>query len=154
MQLVNLNQLLDLLRVDDINRQTEEELRVGSEFATIWPGSIDTLNDYRRKRSCGTCKYRLMELFQEDPANTQKFFARVWTTGNAQLDIAGSRARAVPVRESSRSTPTLIAGEVMDIDDTPEAYAALIADLQIQRKRYTGLTVRELQPGTVRVYFF
>ncbi len=150
---INLNSVLDLLRVAQVATLTEREMEVGAAFLSLWPSRGETLNSFRRTPNCGSCKHTLLEVLSEDPGRVKAFLKKIDPGQEYVVDVAASLpvgvARPINAHENKS-----MAGEVRDIEDTPEAYGKCIQDIRLRGWRYIGLTVRPLEPGRVRLYFY
>jgi hypothetical protein len=150
---VNLNTVLDMLRVNDFASQSEEDMRIGSAFVSLWPKEASTLNNFREKPRCGGCKGAMVELLAAEPGRVKAFLKRVSPGEEFTVDVASDIPHGTP-RARDPMGPKSVVGEVHDLDDSPEAYGKFIQEIRLRGGRYNGLAVRPLELGKVRVYFY
>lgn len=163
-RVLNLQQLLERMRVKDVSAPTEQETTVAAAFIKYWPRHGNTLNSYRRKPGCGSCKASLVGLFQDDPGRVKAMLKAIDPTEDWDVRLVDTSSPRKPERitrqgngrtdELRDQTVVSMIGQSFDIDDTKEAYAKFLADVRMRAGRYNGLTVRSLEPGRVRVYFY
>lgn len=120
---------------------------VSRHFLNLYPKSGNVLAKFRESPNCGTCKSAMKELLLQDPHRAAKFLSQI--TGGKEYQL-----QTEPTMKVVKPSPKYIAGQVRDIADTEEAYKNLIQELQAGSLRYTGLSVRSLGDGRVRVYFY
>jgi len=153
MQRVNLNTVLDMLRMKEPTAPTERELNTAAAYMYLWPNDGATLNKFRSSPNCGSCRAALIELLAADPGRVKAFLKRVNPTEEYTVDVEasgpiGRERAAMPAGQHS------VVGEVHDIADSAEAYGKFVKEIRLRGGRYSGLSVRQLEPGKVRIYFY
>lgn len=152
---VNLNTVLDFLRTPDVNNQSDEERRIGREFVKLWPQHGETLNKFRDKPGCGSCRHSMLDVLSEEPAKVGKLLRQINPDEDWSVDPTANRAVSTarpPMPVPAK--PNSLVGKSFDIPDTPEAYEQFMETQRRQGARYMGLAVRALESQMVRLYFF
>jgi len=148
---LNLNALIDRLKVGNQEAITQSEFEAGSIFVSLWPKEMGALNKFRQQPTCSSCRHSLLDVLSLDVGRTTAFAQRLFPGKEIQLDMGGSSASRM---SGGQALPKSIVGQVRDIEDTPEAYDRLLNEVRVAGGRYQGLTVRALVPGTIRIYFY
>lgn len=140
----------------------EDELK--TLFLELWPDQARHLASYRAKPGC-SCRGHLQEAMIKEPAKLATLLEALYRlrgktflkpeTGEI-MDASSPRPGSAAQAAVAARPPPLrhLQGQTRDIPDTPEAYAGLLKDLQKQGLRFTGLSVRQLDNGNLRVYFY
>lgn len=123
----------------------------------------EAMDAFLKKANCGNCRTTLMTIMAQQPDRLQQFVDAIdWAKflGRKPTDLKDAlpaRATAdAPVQpvQARRGRPVSIAGTTRDIDDTPEAYTAMMEHINGQNGYFSGLTVRVLPDTRLRVYFY
>lgn len=142
----------------------EDELQ--ALFLQLWPDQEKNLRSYRAKPGC-SCRGLIQQEMVKDLTKLQqlldalkrlrgKSFSKPEPGVPMDSPLVARQDVAQSFPAAGRQGPPLrhLQGQTRDIADTPAAYAELIKTLQGQGFRYAGLTVRALDNGHVRIYFY
>lgn len=165
---ITIEDLILFLKPSRAGQLTQAQSDVATRFNEVYsfPEARMALDAYIRRPDCGSCKRDLATILAQDKDRLKTFTSVIdwnrafrYTAPDEQDDLPGTDG---PVREpasaspwsSGRPRPTQMAGQFRDIPDTPEAYQQLLRELNTANARFSGLAVRDLQEGQIRVYFY
>ena len=142
---VPMGYLLDLLRVIDPEQPTPVEQERMGVFSALYAFAIDKLAAYQESPGCGTCRAELSEVFENDLNRANELLRRLDPSQDWRIVGQGASTQTQPRRD--------VAGSVIELDGSDEAYMNLIKDAARLHWRYRGLSVCP-SPNGVKVYFY
>ena len=142
--------LLGFLRPSNPQSPSPLELELIQRFNIEFPELQGDLFSYLTNTECG-CKARLVEALNRNPEQAEQLVRLIYK------DLPPGRPVpefAITVEDTTDpNTLTSIAGQVIDIEPTREAYRHQIRQLYAERKVYQGL-VLERSPDRWTLYFY
>ncbi len=142
---VYLHQVIRSLLCADVSAPTQVEEANKAAFLGIWPGLENDIDEYRKNHNC-SCRFKLMEAMRENRDGIQAYLRKINKQDEWQVDLS--------ITDSDRGRQRSARGFVRDIDDSEEAFMALLVEMTQARLRFMGLTVRDIGEGKIRVYFY
>lgn len=161
---LQLRDVIDIMKPAPGGQFTAAQDDLIARFHELYPfrEAEDALNAFLKRGNCSSCRTTLMTIMAQRPEQLQLFADAVdWgkLLGRKPQDLRD----ALPARETpdapahpvpARPTrPVSIAGTTRDIDDTPEAYKAMLENINAHHGYFSGCAIRVLPDGRLRFYF-
>jgi len=144
--------LLGFLRPSNPQAPSPLELELIQKFNHLFPELQGDFFSYLQNAECG-CKDRLMEALNRNPDQAEELVRIIYRDVGAQIGRPVP-AFAITVEDTTDpATLTSIAGDVLDIEPTRDAYRQTLRQLYADRKVYQGL-VLERQSDRWTLYFY
>jgi hypothetical protein len=142
--------VLGFIRPSNPQAPSAAEIELVTLFNKLFPELQGDLFSFLQNHECG-CKVRLIEALNRNPAQAEQLVQLIYR------DVPPGRPLpefAITTEDTTDpSTLTSIAGTVLEIEPTREAYRAQLRQLFAERKVYQGVFI-EFEPDAWTLYFY
>jgi hypothetical protein len=142
--------LLGFVRPSNPDAPSPLEIELVTLFNQLFPELQGDLFSFIQNSECG-CKTRLSDALNRNPAQAEQLVRLIYR------DVPAGRPTpefAIVAEDTTDpATLTSIAGTVLDIEPTREAYRAQLRQLYAERKVYQGVFI-EFKPDLWTLYFY
>jgi hypothetical protein len=142
--------LLGFVRPSNPNAPSPLEIELVTLFNQLFPEMQGDLFSFLQDSTCG-CKTRLIEALNRNPAQAEQLVKLIYRDVPAERPAPEFAITTEDVTDPA--TLTSIAGTVMDIEPSRDAYRTQIRQLYAERKVYQGVFL-EFKPNTWTLYFY
>lgn len=142
--------LLGFVRPSNPEAPSPLEIELVALFNQLFPEMQGDLFSYIQNSECG-CKTRLIDALNRNPEQAEQLVKLIYRdvpVGRPVPEFAITTEETV-----DPATLTSIAGTVLDIEPTRDAYRAQLRQLYAERKVYQGVFI-EFKPDTWTLYFY
>jgi hypothetical protein len=142
--------ILGFLRPVNPQAPTPLEIAVVAEFNLLFPELQGDLFSYIQNSECG-CRHRIAEALNRNPEQSERLVRVIYK----DLPAGRPLPEFVITPEDTTDTHTLtsIAGTIIDIEPSREAYRAALRKLYAERKVYQGVFI-ERSTTAWTLYFY
>lgn len=142
--------LLGFIRPANPDAPSPLEIELVTAFNALFPELQGDLFSFIQNQECG-CKARLADALNRNPEQAEELVRLIYKgmpIGRPVPEFAITTEETV-----DPATLTSIAGTVLDVDPTREAYRAQLRQLYAERKVYQGVFI-EFKPDAWTLYFY
>jgi hypothetical protein len=142
--------ILSFYRPIKFEAPTEQELELQKFFLSLFPEQEANFFSFLENRNCD-CKFKLFNALNAEHVRAQELVDHIYKDKKGDPPIFSLNAE-----DDNRSEKPLIpyAGNVLEIEPTPVAFKAAIAQLSRERKVFSGLTVKDAPNGKWLLFLY